>query len=145
ASAPVPVLPHFDRGHQHNRLGVIRPDSTLDELWQVNLNIDRSTILVGGLADDTSVPVHSHSVSTKAFELIRMDHDDGQYRTYNVNGFIRFSATEFRVTKQALLIGGYFNRVPLVLYYDLATRQSRILPGLLNEDGELTQVKVFED
>ncbi|HLT71322.1 MAG TPA: hypothetical protein VKZ75_01660 [Cyclobacteriaceae bacterium] len=145
ASSEGLVLHRFVRSNQDNFLELIRLDTTFHEMWQGSINIDRSMIFVGGLANDSYVYFLFHSISTKAFELIRMDHDDGQYRTYNVNGFIRFSATEFRVTKQALLIGGYFNRVPLVLYYDLATRQSRILPGLLNEDGELTQVKVFED
>ena len=145
ASSEGLVLHRFVRSNQDNFLELIRLDTTFHEMWQGSINIDRSMIFVGGLANDSYVYFLFHSISTKAFELIRMDHDDGQYRTYNVNGFIRFSATEFRVTKQALLVGGYFNRVPLVLYYDLATRQSRILPGLLNEDGELTQVKVFED
>lgn len=145
ASSDGLVLHRFVRSNQDNFLELIRLDTTFHEMWQGSINIDRSMIFVGGLARDSYVYFLFHSISTKAFELIRMDHDDGQYRTYSVNGFIRFSATEFRVTKQALLIGGYFNRVPLVLYYDLTAHQSRILPGLLNEDGELTQVKVFED
>jgi len=44
-----------------------------------------------------------------------------------------------------VLIGGYFNRVPVVIYYALATEKTKILPGLFNEVGELTQVRTYED
>jgi len=139
------VLHRFVRSNQDNFLELIRLDTTFHEMWKGSVLIDRSMIFIGGLSYDSHAYFLFHSINTKAFELIRMDQDDGQYRKYGINSFIRFSATEFRVTNQAVLIGGYFNRVPLVLYYDLAAHQSRILPGLLNEDGELTQIKVFED
>src|SRR5690606_10455418 len=44
-----------------------------------------------------------------------------------------------------ILIGGYFNRVPLVLYFNISTGQSRVLPGLFNEEGELTQIRTYPD
>lgn len=145
ASSEGLILHRFVRNNQDNFLELIRLDTAFHKLWEGSILIDRSMVFVGGLAHDAHAYFLFHSITTKAFELIRMDQANGQYRTYDINGFIRFSATEFRVTNQAVLIGGYFNRVPLVLYYDMAARQSRILPGLLNEDGELTQIKVFED
>jgi len=43
------------------------------------------------------------------------------------------------------LMGGYFNRVPVVTHFDFRTGKSKVLPGLLNEIGELTQVKTNDD
>lgn len=145
ASSEGLVLHRFVRSNQNNFLELIRLDTAFHEMWEGSVPIDRSMIFIGGLSHDSHVYFLFHSITTRAFDLIQIDQDDGRYRKYAINGFIRFSATEFRVTKQAVLIGGYFNRVPLVLYFDLAAQQSRILPGLLNEDGELTQIKVFED
>lgn len=145
ASSKGLVLHRFVRSNQDNFLELIRLDTAFQKMWEGSILVNRGMAFAGGLAHDSYVYFLFHSLGTKAFELIRMDHDDGQYRVYGINGFIHFSPTEFQVTKQAVLIGGYFNRVPLVLYYDMTAHQSRILPGLLNEDGELTQIKVFED
>jgi hypothetical protein len=51
----------------------------------------------------------------------------------------------FRSQKRGALIGGYFNQVPVVLYFSFDSQRSKILPGLLNENGELTQIKTFAD
>jgi hypothetical protein len=59
--------------------------------------------------------------------------------------FIPFTPAEFQVTEKAAIIGGYYNQVPVVLYYSFETEKSKILPGLLNENGELTQVRVYPD
>ena len=69
----------------------------------------------------------------------------GDYTKYDVKNFIPFATTEFQVTENAALIGGYFNQVPVVLYFSFDTQRSKILPGLLNENGELTQIKTYPD
>src|SRR5690606_26460786 len=120
ASSDGLVLHRFVRSNQDNFLELIRLDTTFHEMWQGSINIDRSMIFVGGLARDSYVYFLFHSISTKAFELIRVDHDDGQYRTYSVNSFIRFGTTEVRVTKQDMVIDGNFKRVTHMLFYDLS-------------------------
>ena len=70
---------------------------------------------------------------------------NSNYIWLTVNSFIRFHVTEFQVTGESALIGGYFNRVPLVLHFNITTGQSRVLPGLFNEEGELTQIKTYPD
>ena len=44
-----------------------------------------------------------------------------------------------------MLIGGYFNFRPIVLFYSLKDHRSKILPGFLNEPGEITQINTAED
>lgn len=100
---------------------------------------------VAAVTRDSSVYFLFHAFTAKHFVLYELNQDSGQYRMYTINSFLRFTATECQVTGRGILIGGYFNRVPLVLFYDLYANKSSILPGLLNEDGELTQIKVFED
>ncbi len=145
ASSEGLVLHRFVRSNQDNFLEIVRLDTAFSEIWKGSVPIERHMVFVGGRSYDSRVYFLFYSFGTHSFNVIQMNQDNGQYRQHSINSFIRFSATEFRVTKQAILIGGYFNRVPLVLYFDLQTRQSRILPGLLNEDGELTQIKVFDD
>ncbi len=55
----------------------------------------------------------------------------------------RFLQSSFTVTDSAAIMGGYYNRVPVVTHFSFRTHKSRILPGLLNESGDLTQVKTY--
>ncbi|HYG18378.1 MAG TPA: hypothetical protein VD816_05585, partial [Ohtaekwangia sp.] len=52
---------------------------------------------------------------------------------------------EFHITTDAVVMGGYYNRVPVVTHFSLLTKKSRILPGLLNESGDLDQIKTYPD
>jgi hypothetical protein len=42
-------------------------------------------------------------------------------------------------------VGGYYNRIPVVLHYSFTNFRSRVLPGLFSEAGELTQIKIHDD
>src|SRR5690606_26058724 len=86
-----------------------------------------------------------HALTSKSFVLYELNQDSGQYRKYAINSFLRFSATECQITGGGVLIGGYFNRVPVVLFYDMHANKSSILPGPMIEVGERSQIKVFED
>lgn len=139
------VLHRFVRANQLNFLELIRLDTAFNQLWEGSVEVGKNMIFVGAIPYDSQSYFLFHAVNANTFELLQMDQGNGRYRKYEIRSFIRFSATELQVTPRAVLIGGYFNRVPLVLYYDLTLHQSSILPGLLNEDGELTQIKVFDD
>jgi len=58
---------------------------------------------------------------------------------------IPFSPSDFIVTDEAALVGGYFNDRPLVVHYAFKEQRSKILPGFFNEPGELNQLKAFDD
>ncbi len=70
---------------------------------------------------------------------------NGSFGTYLIKNLIPFNPSEFVITGQAAMIGGYFNYRPLVLYYNFALQQSKILPGFFNEQGELNQLKAYPD
>src|SRR5690606_10538431 len=77
--------------------------------------------------------------------LFVIDESNGHYIQHHIRGYIPFAPTEFQVTDDAAIIGGYYNRIPVVLHYSFATFRSKVLPGLFTEAGELTQIKTHED
>lgn len=126
-------------------LEVIRLDTAFRKQWEGSIPVERNVSFVAAVPRGDIVYFLFHAFTAKSFTLYALNQDSGQYREFKINSFLRFTATECQVTGRGVLIGGYFNRVPLVLFYDLVANKSSILPGLLNEDGELTQIKVFED
>jgi hypothetical protein len=126
-------------------IDLVRVDTAFNTVWQGAISVDKSLIPLGKKAEKQYVYFVLRDQTSKNFEIYQVNQIDGTFRNYTIKSFIRFSPTEIQITKDAVLIGGYFNRVPLVLYYNLVTLQSKVLAGLLNEEGELTQIKAYED
>ncbi|WP_333820949.1 hypothetical protein [Ohtaekwangia sp.] len=124
-----------------------RLDTAFKEIWHGFLEIDKKYILVGARAQDEKLFLLTRYLdyTRNDFELICLDQKNGSYVRYPVKNFIPFNPIEFQITKQGALIGGYYNHVPVVMFYSFDTQKSRILPGLLNESGELTQLKTYPD
>ena len=124
---------------------LIRIDTSLNIDWQGTIPVDKNLAPVARKAEKENAYFLLRYINSKNFELFRVNQSSGTYRQYTIKSFIRFNPTEFQVANDAVLIGGYFNRVPLVLYFSFTTLQSKVLPGIFNEEGELTQIKTYED
>lgn len=80
------------------------------------------------------------------FRLYKINLDAGFCQVDTVFNIIPFWPTHFEVTHYGALIGGFLsNRIPIVIFYEFATRKTRILPGLFNEQGELIQIQTYSD
>jgi hypothetical protein len=132
---------------KESHLQIIRLDTALTELWQGFIQLDRNYLVAAEKAHGRYLYVLTkyRDFSRNNFILYRIDESTGGYLEYDIRGYIPFTPSEFSVTDKAVLIGGYYNRVPLVVHFSLTTLQSKVLPGLFNEAGELTQIKVYDD
>src|SRR6187551_1334936 len=133
---------------EHNDvLDLIKLDSTFKQRWHGRLPIGKKFHLMGKKVESSLLYLlfRFHDYSKNDFELFVVDQDNGKYVKYTIKNFIPFSPNDFQVTEKAVLIGGYFNRIPVVIYFSIETQKTKILPGLFNEAGELTQVRTFED
>ena len=129
------------------QLELIRVDSTLKQVWQGYIPVDRDLVLLKSQVKPNLLflLLKSRSYNSGDFLILSVQLDNGKYSTYVVKNFIPFSPAQFNLTSEAALIGGYFNYRPLIVYYNFLQRQSKVLPGFLNEPGELNQVRTNVD
>jgi hypothetical protein len=122
-------------------------DTAFQQKWHGFISIEQNYVVVNRrFYDSTLFLILRYNNFTKNnMQIIAVHCKKGDYVRYNVKNFIPFNPTEFQITKQAALIGGYFNRTPVVMYYDFETYQINVVPGLFSEPGELTQVKTYSD
>ena len=130
-----------------DNIEIIKLDTSFQEKWRGYLPIDKKLLLMGKRTENGKLffLLRYHDYTRNNFELFAIEQADGDFIKYNIPNFIPFAPTEFQVTKKGAIIGGYYNQVPVVIYYSFLTQKSKILPGLLNENGELTQVKIYPD
>jgi len=134
-------------GPAENQLEIIRLDTALNQVWKGFLPIPKGYTVASAksVANKLFFFLENKTAVDRIFQVFVVQIKDGSYVSYPVRNIIAFNATEFIASKKALLIGGYFNFRPVVLFYSLKDHRSRILPGFLNEPGELTQIKTSDE
>jgi hypothetical protein len=134
-------------GSNVDQIELVRLDTAFSTPWRGFLEVDRKYILMASHATGGRLYflLRFQDFTNNNFQLYAIDNANGDYLKYNIKNFIPFSPLEFQITEKAAIFGGYYNHVPVVLYYSFVTGRSNILPGLLNETGELTQIKVYPD
>jgi len=130
-----------------NLLELIRVDTSLTEIWRGYIAIQRNLRVSHVKLNDQLVFVllKSSTPITGNFQVVVAKVKDGTYGIYDIKNMIPFDPTDFLVTSQGVMIGGYFNYRPLVLFYNFTTQTSKILPGFFNEQGEINQLKLNEN
>jgi hypothetical protein len=134
-------------GAKDDQLDMVRVDTTLAEMWHKSINVAKqlSLVLVRRHQDHLFLLLKDRNTLGGAFIIVAVRTSNGNYSSYPVQNMIPFTPSEFEVTNQSALVGGYFNFRPLVLYYNFATQKTKILPGFFNEVGELNQLKTYPD
>lgn len=131
-----------------NRLiELVKLDTSFSREWQGYLNYEKEFELIAKRHRDEKLHflLRNIDIRRKGMLIFQIDEKDGTYQKHLVKNYIPFVPTEFQVSTTAAIIGGYYNNVPVVLHYSFETQKSKVIPGLLNEAGELTQIEVHED
>ncbi len=134
-------------GPKENQLELTRLDTSLHQLWKGFIAVPKGLSMAGTKVVDTKIYFFFKGSlpGNRGFLVFAVSKKDGGYTSYPITNLIQFNPTEFAASSEALLIGGYFNFRPIVLHYSLKDRHSHILPGFLNEPGELSQIKTHPD
>ena len=126
-----------------SQLIVSKLDTALRKDWEINIYIPQfANLLQTQVRKNIAYLLLQNRTE---FLVIIIQVKDGGYQYTPVKSPILFRSTEFSVTDDAVLIGGYYNQRPLVFYFNFKLGQSKILPGFYNEIGELNQLKTYDD
>ncbi|GAB1444787.1 hypothetical protein MASR2M41_04120 [Flammeovirgaceae bacterium] len=130
-----------------DKLEIIRVDTLFKQIWSKELEIAKGLRAIKALVQQNYLFVLFKFYNNRFgdFLIAAVDITDGAFTVYRVQNLISFDPTEFLITNEAALIGGYYNYRPLIVYFNFASQQSKVLPGFFNEVGELAQVKPHMD
>jgi hypothetical protein len=133
--------------NQEQFLQLIKLDTAFQENWNGALPIPKNYIVASRKVWKNYLYILLRYVnySNNNLLLYIINNEDGSFNRYPIKSYIPFYQTEFEITANAVLVGGYYNTIPLVLHYDTRTLRSKVLPGIFNEVGELNQIKTNED
>lgn len=132
-------------GPKENQIELTRLDTALNRLWHGFLPVAKGYTFAHALADQSKVYFFFKGLPDKGYLVLVINIKDGSYFSANIKIAVPFNAAQFVVSKESILIGGYFNYRPIVLHYSMRSDKSRVLPGFLNEPGELIQIKTYSN
>jgi hypothetical protein len=140
-------LQRMGTGPKFNHIELIHLDTALSEKWNGSITVEKNYLVFGQTVfqNNLYLLLRYRDYSRNDLILIAVDNESGNYVQYKIKGYIPFAPAEFHVMTKGVVIGGYFNRTPLALYFSLEDFKSKVLAGLLNETGELNQIRVNDD
>lgn len=130
-------------GTNEDQLHLIRLDTAFQVGWAGYISIPHDYRVMGTrtFKGNLYMLLRFRDYRKNDLVLFVISESDGRYLQNKIRSYIPFAPTEFQITDEAALIGGYYNRIPVVLHYSFSDQRSKVLPGLFSETGELTQIR----
>lgn len=134
-------------GVKDDQIQLVKLDTAFQEQWGGFMAAPRNYRIMGTKAftNKLFVLLRYKDYTKNDMVLYAVTENDGRYTQYQIKSYIPFTPTEFQITGDAAIIGGYYNRIPVVLHFSFLHQRSKVLPGLFSEAGELTQIKAHDD
>lgn len=128
-------------------IDIIKLDTAFNKTWQGYIEIEPVLEVIGTRTDGDSLYLllRHPDFAKKDLTMLVISQENGDYVRHRIRNFIPLFINDFQVAKSGVLIGASYNYIPVVLFYSFKTLNSKILPGLSNEQADLTQIKVNED
>ena len=79
------------------------------------------------------------------YQIFSLDIESSFVSSYSIDNSIPIELTEFTTVDNIMLLGGYVNYRPTVVYFDLNTEKYRVVPGLYMNNSELLEIKTNEE
>jgi hypothetical protein len=79
---------------------------------------------------------------SKSLRLIEVSLQTGDTTNHDIEKLFPIELTEFYVYNNVVLMGGYVNLRPSVIYYSLSEKKMRVLPGFYSNNSELLEISI---
>lgn len=78
------------------------------------------------------------------YQIFTIDVETSLSSAHKIENAIPLELTEFTTVDNVMLLGGYVNFRPTVIFFDLNTEKYRVVPGLYTNNSELLEIKADE-
>lgn len=78
-------------------------------------------------------------------EVLEIRLSDYSQNHYSINPELSLQLSHFTKVGSSILLGGYVNREPTILLYNLTDRSIKVLPGFFQKDTELVDLRVNQN
>jgi len=122
---------------------IIRLDTDLHEVWNVELDIESSMKLVGYEYKDNLIYLLYRKGDHEANDLalITIHIQSQEINRHAIKQELSFKVTHFIALENSIALGGYVSSEPAILLYELETEIAKLVPGFFVSDAELLDLR----
>src|SRR5690606_6385735 len=122
----------------------IHLDTDLKEKKTISLALDPRNRLMGYAKSPGQVLLLYRQGDTEKnnIELVEVNLSGDEHPRHVVKPELAMSFTHFTRVGNSAILGGYVNKEPSVLLYELGARSMKIIPGFFQKDSELVDLRV---
>lgn len=127
---------------------IVLLDTALQEKKLVEFYLEERFPLVGYevLPERLYLLYRTGDTNKSNLELLEFNTVNGSEITrYEIKPEVDFKVTHFSKAGSNMVLGGYVSKDPAILLYDLSTKNIKIVPGFLQKDSELVELRVNQN
>ncbi len=123
---------------------VIFLDTTLQETWAAKVDVEQRMNILGHDYRDGNIYLifKEPEIAGRAISISEFHPDTKSIKTHSFKPEVDIQFTHFSVLKGKAIFGGYINKQPTLLTYDLLDEKARIIPGVFQPHIELVDVRL---
>ena len=125
-----------------NSFNLSKYNSDLERDWSVNGNIEDNLDFVRSSFDGESVYLLFSRARTDFYQVVKANVNVGFVETFYLSSVDRFQITDFQTVGYSVFMAGTVRDEPLLLYTNLANKQSKILPGVTQANTVIQSVEL---
>ncbi|MBI1767710.1 MAG: sulfur globule family protein [Bacteroidetes bacterium] len=123
---------------------VIFLDSALQEIWSTKIAVQQRMNILGHEYRDGNVYLvfQEPESAGRSVGIFELNLRDQLFKEHLFKPELSIHFTQFSVLKTKAIFGGYINKEPALLQYDLNEEKARIIPGVFQPNVDLVDVRV---
>ncbi len=123
---------------------IIILDTTLNELNTQEFDLESRLNLIGYeyVNNELYLLFRKTETDINNFLMLRTKLENYSSTQYIIKQELNFKITHFSIAGGSAVLGGYVNREPAVILYELKTDQTKIVPGFFLSDTELLDLRI---
>lgn len=123
---------------------VIFLDTALQETWSTKIGVQQRMNILGHEYRDGNVYLifQEHENTDRSVDIFELNLQSRLYKEHLFKPELNIHFTHFSVLNAKAIFGGYINKEPALLQYDLSEEKARIIPGVFQPNLDLVDVRV---
>lgn len=121
---------------------LVRFDTNLERQWQVDGTISDNLDYVNYSYDGKDVYLLFSKFKSNRYQVIKVYVGPGFTEKFDIYSLDKLEISEFKASRDAVYIAGVVREQPVLLYTNLQTRQSKLLPSAMKGSAEIQSIEI---
>ena len=117
-------------------------DTSLERRWSIDGTIENNLEYVASTYDGGSVFLLFSRYRSPIYQIVKVNIGPGFVENFTINTLDRFEITDFKSLGYALFMAGTVRNEPVLIYTDLQSQQTKILPSAIRGSNAIQSIEI---